>query len=59
MGKPFAKELAALKETYEWARGVASDPLVEFVGEAYARPLLAVGSGGWGSLHKGTHSFTE
>jgi D-arabinose 5-phosphate isomerase GutQ len=46
MGKPFSKELAALKETYEWAREVASDPLVEFVGEAHARPLLAVGSGG-------------
>jgi hypothetical protein len=46
MGEPFAKELAALADTYKWAREVARDPLVEFIGEAYARPLLAVGSGG-------------
>ena len=46
MGKVYAKELAALGDTYEWARGVPIDPLEEFVDEASTRPLLAIGSGG-------------
>ncbi len=31
MGKAYAKELAALGDTYEWARRVPIDPLEEFV----------------------------
>ncbi len=46
MGKTYGKELAALDDTYAWARGAAIEPLEEFVGEAHARPLLAIGSGG-------------
>lgn len=46
MGKAYANELVALAQTYEWACNVAIDSLREFVGEAFGRPLVAVGSGG-------------
>lgn len=46
MGKAFGKELMALGETYDWARAADVGPLVDFVGEAHGRPLLAIGSGG-------------
>jgi hypothetical protein len=46
MGKAYAKELAALGDTYEWACAVAIDPIKEFVADAHGRPLIAVGSGG-------------
>jgi hypothetical protein len=46
MGKVYAKELAALGDTYKWALTIPVDPLEEFVADAHSRPLLAVGSGG-------------
>lgn len=46
MGKAYAKELALLPETYQWALGRDLRSLEEFVAEAHGRPLVAVGSGG-------------
>ncbi|HEX9640938.1 MAG TPA: hypothetical protein VGB13_06470 [Candidatus Krumholzibacteria bacterium] len=46
MGKAFRKELAALDDTYRWASTTEIGPLTEFVHEAHARPLVAIGSGG-------------
>ena len=46
MGRPYAREMDALPDAYEWA--VASDVsiLKRFVGRAIGHPLYAVGSGG-------------
>ncbi|MGQ0552231.1 MAG: hypothetical protein ACT4PU_03335 [Planctomycetota bacterium] len=46
MGKAFTTELAALDDTYDWARAVPLGPLQEFASEARTRSLLAIGSGG-------------
>jgi hypothetical protein len=46
MGKPYATEVAALDETYTWARSAPLATLEQFVGVACGRPLLSVGSGG-------------
>ncbi len=46
MGRPFARELDRLDETYSWAANHDIVRLVEAVGGVSARPLVAVGSGG-------------
>ena len=46
MGRVYSHELAALADTFRWARAVAVYPIEAFVAEALERPLVAVGSGG-------------
>lgn len=46
MGRPYAKELAALDSSLHWSRGIDIEDLRAFVVETSRRPLVAVGSGG-------------
>lgn len=46
MGKPYAKELKLLSETYAWARSADIGRLAQAVLSCAPFPLLAVGSGG-------------
>ncbi|MBI4446311.1 MAG: sucrose-6-phosphate hydrolase [Acidobacteria bacterium] len=46
MGKPYAKELFGLSDTYAWALATPIEPLVAAVSASSPLPLLAVGSGG-------------
>jgi len=46
VGKTYAKELAALGDTYQWAHSGTIEPIKDFVADAHGRPLVAVGSGG-------------
>lgn len=46
MGKPYAKELSRLSETYAWALQTPIEPLAAAVSASATLPLLAVGSGG-------------
>ncbi len=46
MGRPYARELAALSDTLEWATRVSIESVEKFVVAAHHAPLLAVGSGG-------------
>jgi len=46
MGRPYARELAALADTVQWAASVDVGAIQEFVAHTRGTPLLAVGSGG-------------
>lgn len=46
MGKAFASELAALKDTLAWALACDVTALENFVSDVADRPLVAIGSGG-------------
>ncbi len=46
MGRPYAKELEALSETYDWAVKTPIDNISEFVKRSTGLPLYVIGSGG-------------
>ncbi len=46
MGKPYAEELASLRDTYEWATSCEISGLRKAIETACARSLIVVGSGG-------------
>lgn len=46
MGRPYADEMAKLRETYEWSRCTPIDVFIDAVRGWFDRPLLVVGSGG-------------
>lgn len=46
MGKPYQKELAHLRKTYEWALSAEIATLADIIRNCLGQPLIVVGSGG-------------
>ena len=45
MGKPYARELEKISDTYSWANDIHIDNLIEFVKKSSKTPLYVIGSG--------------
>ncbi len=46
MGKPYSQELEKIPDTYNWAKEIPIDNLIEFVKRSKDTPLYVIGSGG-------------
>jgi len=46
LGKPYAKELKNLNDTYEWASKIPIEELISFLKKSARTPLYVIGSGG-------------